>query len=163
MSKKYNVLYIDGHKSPAAISKDLWLLELYIAQRHVSKKNFAILKEKAHKRYDDPDIFLQYYFGYAVTAMEYRYITSMGYEYMSDIQTRIFDLENTLTWQGKYLKKKDIKKLKKAIKVLKKIDLEKDENFISHMLETVIDRPMLVQEYFDNMQMFINAMEGEDY
>ena len=93
--------------TPAAVSNDIWLLKLFIVQRKLDKKDCSIEQMNKADKYKYPDLFLVYYFGYAVTSFEYRYICSINAEYESDISNRIYELNNTLELYKKKLSKKN--------------------------------------------------------
>jgi prefoldin subunit 5 len=62
----------------------------------------------------------------------------------------------------KYLSSKEEKDIKKTIKILKKKkdNLGNNKKFAKTMLETIIDRRGYLVDYMDNMQKFIDCMEG---
>jgi hypothetical protein len=116
---------------------------------------------KPNEQYGYPDQFLIYYFGYAVTSMEYRYICNMKAEYESDIYARIYELENVIVRHKDSLTKKEIKYIKKSIKALKRLDLSKDKNHAKALISNVIERPGLIRDYLSNLDSFREYMDAE--
>jgi hypothetical protein len=145
---------------PAAVSDDKWLLELFVVQRNLRKSDCSIYQLDKHDKYNYPDAYLVYYFGYAVTSYEYRYICSMNAEYESDISNRIYELHNTLMLYEKKLTKKERKCIKKTIKILEKLDVSKDLGHAKGLIDNVIERPGMVIDYLENMDNFRQFMEG---
>ena len=157
--KYYKLIYLDNI-TPAAVSEDKWLLELFIVQRNLKKSDCEIYQLEKKDKYRYPDQFLVYYFGYAVTSFEYRYICSINAEYESDISNRIYELNNTLALYKSKLSKKERKCIKKSIKILEGIELSKDLDHAKSLIDTVIERPGMVIDYMENLDTFRQAMEG---
>lgn len=150
------------NKAVIAISKDIWLLQLYIVQRNLNENNCKIKKKKKIKDYVIyNDNYLKYYFGYAITRKEYEYVTRMGLEQQSDIDMQINDLEIILSLYKNKLKKKELKILKDSMKILKSIDVFNDKKIISTHIDTILNRNSLVDEYFYNLEKFKNCMEND--
>ena len=162
MGKKYNALFYksnDNYKTLVAISKDKWLLELFVGQRKIDKNRISIRKITNKEAMGKSDKFLIYYYGYSITDLEYQYIISEEREYESDLAFKIYEMENTLATHGRMMKPATRKALRKVIKKLKKINVEKDMKFISTRIDTIINRPGMVLDYFYAMDAFRNAME----
>jgi hypothetical protein len=157
---KYYKLIFKDNPVPVAVSNDKWLLELYLVQRNLKKKDCSIYQLEKKEKYNHSESFLVYYYGYAVTSFEYRYICSLNAEYESDIYFQIYDLSNTLNIYKEKLSKKERKCLKESIKILEKLDVSKDMDHIRHTIDTVINRPGMVVDYLENMDMFRQCMEG---
>ena len=146
--------------TPAAVSNDIWLLKLFIVQRKLHKKDCSIDQMNKADKYKYPDLFLVYYFGYAVTSFEYRYICSMNAEYESDISNRIYELNNTLVLYKKKLSKKERRNIKRTIKILSEIEVSKDLEHAKNLIDTVIERPGMIIDYMENLDTFRQCMEG---
>jgi hypothetical protein len=162
---KYFALYKtdkNNYNALLAISDDLWLVELFIVQRKLDKKKLRIDKCKLKELPPFSDKNLIYYFGYPVTEYEYNFITNNQLEYESEIERSIYTLESGLIMYEKYLSSKEEKDIKKTIKMLKKKknNLGNNKKFAKTMLETIIDRRGYLVDYMDNMQKFIDCMEG---
>lgn len=161
---KYYTLYLrtkDNYSALVATSKDKWLLELFIVQRHLEKRDISVEKVSDKNLVGRSDKFLLYYFGHAITEFEYQYITSQTMEYESDLSYRIYEMGNILAMYGKVMKPSQKKALKNCIKKLKKIDIEKDKKFAAGMLDTIINRPGAVTDYMYAIDRFKECMEGE--
>ena len=165
MSEKYYGLYLDdkGNETLLAVSKDKWLVELFIVQRKLRKKAIIIKKQKAEDIPPYSNRFLLYYFGYPLTEFEYDYVTHETREYESEIDRSIYTLENGLIMYKKFLDKKEVKRIKKAINILKKRkdNLPRNKKFAKEMIDTVIDRPGIMYDYMNNLDEFRYCMEGE--
>ena len=145
--------------APIAVCDDLWLIKLFIVQRRLKKSKCIIDSMSKSEKYNYPNQFLIYYFGYAVTSMEYRYICSMNAEYESEIEMQIYELRNTLMIYDKNLTKKERKSIKNTIKVLEKLNVSKDMEHVKANIDTVIDRPGMVIDYLENLDTFRRCME----
>lgn len=162
---KYFALYIkekNNYESLLAVSDDLWLVELFIAQRKLKKKNLTLVKRKLKEIPPFSDKHLIYYFGYSVTEFEYDYITNNELEYESEIDRSIYTLESGLIMYDKFLLKKERNQIKDTICLLKKkkSTLYKNKEFAKIMLDNVIDRPGMVIDYMENLNAFRECMEG---
>jgi hypothetical protein len=98
-----------------------------------------------------------------LTEFEYDYVTHETLEYESEIDRSIYTLENGLIMYRKFLEKKEVKKVKEAIKILKKRkeDLPKNKKFAKEMIDTIIDRPGIMYDYMNNLDEFRYCMEGD--
>lgn len=161
MKKDFTVytLYIDS--CPYVLCHDKWLVELYLVQRKLHKRNYEIRKE-IERSMDcvEYNIYLVYYYGYAITQDEMRFIDSTMLEYDSGRKGKIFDLKCFLDKFKNKLTKSEIKAIKKTIKVLKKYKSDSDEMVHSN-LDTILNDPNCVNEYLMNLDLFRQEMEGE--
>ena len=76
-----------------AISKDKWLIELFIVQRKFKDKKYELIKTNSESTMIYMDIFLMYFMGYAITQDELRYINEITGEHESNIAYQIFSLQ----------------------------------------------------------------------
>lgn len=161
MSKLYK-LYIDNEKKvPVAVSDDIWLLELFIVQRKLKSRNYFIDRTTISKEtYFYNDNFIVYYYGYAISNYEYRYILDMTGEYQSDLELRIYELESSYRTHKNRMKKKEKKAFKETLKSLKRIDYSDNRKFAREMIDIVINRPGMIFERLDAMEAFKSYMEG---
>jgi hypothetical protein len=164
MSKYFALYLIDknDYKSLLAVSDDLWLVELFVVQRNLKKRNTFISKCKMKDIPPFSDKMLIYYFGYSVTEFEYNYIVNNELEYESEIDRSIYTLESGLIMYDKFMSKKERKKTKEVIRILKKKKdtLSNNKEFAKIMLDNVIDRPGMVIDYMENLNTFRECMEG---
>jgi hypothetical protein len=151
---------LDYNGSIVAVSNDMYLIELFIVQRELGKNKCDISRLKGDEKYNYADQFLFYYFGYAVTSIEYEYICSMNAEYESSLACRIYELENTLVRFKKVLTNKEKKAIKKSIKALKRIDLSEDVDTAKEMIDTILHRRGMIFDYLENLDTFRRCMEG---
>lgn len=150
------------NKALVAISKDKWLLKLFIVQRKLDENQCIIKKKKDSKiqvLYNDN--YLKYYFGYAITRKEYEYVTRMGLEEQSDINMQINDLETILELYKNKLAKKEKKTIKRTIRILKAIDVDNDKKIAERRIDEIINKSPLVEEYFYNLEAFRNYIESD--
>ena len=151
-------LYYDESTVPIAICKDKWLLELFIAQRKLKVNRCRIKKDKKdHFLYNDR--YILYYYGYAITNLEARYVEMNYMEAESDLDVRIHDVEVLIRQYQNILKPKRIKQLKKLLKEMKKVDLRESKQFAKRMIDDIIDRPKVVTEYLEALDMFKQCVD----
>ena len=163
MAKKNKLykLYIDNEdKVPVAVSDDKWLLGLFVVQRSLNKRNYNISHKKDDGDYTWDDRYLLYYFGYAISNYEYRYILNMMGEYQSDLELRIYELESSYDMHKSKMTRKERKAYKSAVKKLKKIDYGNNKKFATQMIDTIIHRRGMIVDYMENMEAFRQFMEG---
>ena len=162
MSKLYKLFIGNEKKVPAAVSNDKWLLELFIAQRGMSRKDISIdkVRIKPKDAYNYDDNYLLYYFGYSITNYEYRYVLDMLGEYTSELELRIFEMESSYAMHKRKMTHKERKSFKKAIKTLKRIDYSDSKRFASEMIDTILNRRGMICDYMENLQMFKDCMGG---
>ena len=145
------------NKSVVAMSKDKWLLQLFIVQRKLNKDECRIKKKKKSNKCSYN--YLKYYYGIAITNREYEYITRLGLEAQSDIDMEINNLLDLLIIYKNSISKKEKKNIKKTIKTLEKIDVLKDKEIIKTRIDEILNKNSVVDEYFYNLEMFRNYIE----
>ena len=142
------------------LCKDKFLLELFIVQRKYMKHKYEITKiiSKNSGIYD-LDYYMIYYYGYAITNYEYRYLYNVMKELDEKRKFNITKLEVTL--RDKSLTKKERKTIKRTIKILKSHKMEDDDEITSNMND-IIDNPYCVKDYLDMLDSFHSAIENDD-
>ena len=142
------------------LCKDKFLLELFIVQRKYMKHKYEITKiiSKNSGIYD-LDYYMIYYYGYAITNYEYRYLYNVTKELDENRKFNITKLEVTL--RDKSLTKKERKTIKRTIKILKSHKMEDDDEITSNMND-IINNPYCVKDYLDMLDSFHSAIENDD-
>lgn len=144
-----------------AYAKDKFLLELYLSQRGKWGSPFSIQKIKVTKSdFIDPDLLLQFYNGFSLTAKEMEYVTNMDNEHRSYIENQIIGLELFLTQHEKELSRKEIKSIQRTISTLEqRVDMDDSDDFA--MIETIITQPRVVDEYLNQIRYLKYQLRGE--
>lgn len=139
--KIYKLVF--NNNNTLAISKDKWLLKLYVVQRRIDQSKINIEKQKVEDNVIYLDNFLSYYYGYSITNLEKDYIECRGLDIESDIDNAI-ELVNKIS----LLKKKKIKKRLKRFR-----DTSSIPN-VTTFLNELIDNASEVNDYMLNRTMF---------
>lgn len=151
-------LYIDDKLM--GLCKDRFLLELFIVQRKYMNHKYEVTRIVSNDpSIYDFDYYMIYYYGYAITNYEYRYIYNVMKELDENRKYNITKLEVTL--QDKSLTKKERKTIKRTINILKSHKMEDDDEIESNMND-IINNPYCVKEYLDMVDSFHAAIENDD-
>jgi len=156
---KMYTLYVGN--IPVVFCADRWLIELYIVQRKLVEKKYQFHQDTYDtSMYQEFDDYLVYYYGYAVTQRELKYIVNSTEEYESFRKYKIHSLQGFLERFNHTLKKSEKKAIKETIKILKKYTCENDD-FIESQIDTILNHNDMVKDYMDATDMFRMHMEGE--
>ena len=144
-----------------AYSKHLDMLKLYLVQRHLEKSNFRIQTRKVGKGdYVNPDLLLYVIGTFVLTSFEYEYIQTIGNEHRTYIENLVVGLELIAGDKTANLSKRDLKAIKRTIQYLNKhISFDKEES--SHILDTIVDHPHVVDEYMAQVKFIRDVLRGE--
>ena len=142
------------------LCKDKFLLELFIVQRKYMNHNYEVTKiTSKNSSIYDLDYYMIYYYGYAITNYEYRYLYNVTKELDENRKFNITKLEVAL--RDKSLTKKERKTIKRTIKILKSHKMEDDDEITSNMND-IINNPYCVKDYLDMLDSFHSAIENDD-
>lgn len=144
-----------------AYAKDKFLIELFLSQRGKVGSPFSITKRKiTASHFIDPELLLQFYNGFAITAREMEYITNIGDERRSYLENQILGLRILLEIHGEELTKKERKSIRKTISTLeKRVDMDDSNDF--EAIDTIIRQPKVVDEYLHQIKYIKYQLRGE--
>ena len=157
---KYFGLLLD--KVPVVISKDKWLLELYIVQRNMPRNRIEIIKMKSQDVTEFDDNCLNYFYGFAITNKESSWAYQFEEEQKAPYRETIRFLKNVKSSYKDRFSKKDFKYLEKAYRIAKLSHKKVDENIIQEQINMIIDYPNLINEYFELNELVNYHMERND-
>ena len=143
------------------LCNDIFLIELFIAQRRLTDNTFCITEEnrsKACKLYSN---YLVYYHGYAITRNEKAFIITAGKEEKYEMKRRRKQLALFLKENKANLSKKDIYAIKETMNDMKHKHIQNETHQIEN-IETILRYPFYVKEYLDNYAAYQMLLEEEE-
>ena len=152
------VIYVLELENSHAVvkSKKLRLVESYIVERGIMSQVRQVYKRKGTQIEKFDPNYLVEMDGFAMTNREVQFIENMMYEVDSYVENlKILRKENK-----KSLKNKEMKSINNIIKQLEHGKVRK--NHVSCYLGDILERPVIVDEYMTNLEMFRMLIE-EDY
>lgn len=157
---KYFGLLLD--EVPVVISKDKWLLELYIVQRNMPRNRIDIIKIKSRDVTEYDDNYLNYFYGFAITNRESFWAYLFEEEQKAPYRETIRFLKQVTNSYKDRFSKKNFKYLEKAYCVAKLSHEKVDRDIIQEQINMIIDYPNLINEYLELRELFNYHMERSD-